>query len=70
MRGLVPRIHVFLFGISKDVDGRVKPGHDDVETAIRVSGKPSYALGLPQAGRDWCAATRTALPRCNRFISV
>jgi hypothetical protein len=31
MRGLAPRIHVFLLlfmGI-KDVDGRVKPGHDD-----------------------------------------
>jgi hypothetical protein len=27
MRGLVPRIHVFLCG--KDVDGRDKPGHDE-----------------------------------------
>jgi hypothetical protein len=27
MRGLVPRIHVFLSGL-KDVDGRDKPGHD------------------------------------------
>jgi len=31
MPGLVPGIHVFLAetGESKDVDGRVKPGHDD-----------------------------------------
>ena len=28
MPGLVPGIHVFL-SRSKDVDGRVKPGHDD-----------------------------------------
>jgi hypothetical protein len=27
MPGLVPDIHAFLFG--KDVDGRVKPGHDN-----------------------------------------
>jgi hypothetical protein len=27
MRGLVPRIHVFLLG--QDVDGRDKPGHDE-----------------------------------------
>jgi hypothetical protein len=26
MRGLVPRIHVFVW--CQDVDGRVKPGHD------------------------------------------
>jgi hypothetical protein len=29
MRGLVPRIHVFLSRNSKDVDGQVKPGHDE-----------------------------------------
>jgi hypothetical protein len=28
MPGLVPGIHVFL-STKKDVDGRVKPGHDD-----------------------------------------
>jgi hypothetical protein len=28
MPGLVPGIHVFL-AADKDVDGRVKPGHDD-----------------------------------------
>jgi hypothetical protein len=30
MPGLVPGIHVLLCG-AKDVDGRVKPGHDDGE---------------------------------------
>jgi hypothetical protein len=28
MRGLDPRIHVFI-GPAQDVDGRVKPGHDE-----------------------------------------
>ena len=28
--GLVPAIHVFLAGVSKDVDARDKPGHDDL----------------------------------------
>jgi hypothetical protein len=28
-RGLVPGIHVFGSANKKDVDGRVKPGHDD-----------------------------------------
>jgi hypothetical protein len=30
MRGLAPRIHVFLLHRIKDVDGRGKPGHDDL----------------------------------------
>jgi hypothetical protein len=29
MSGLVPGIHVFLRDV-KDVDGRVKPGHDEL----------------------------------------
>ena len=29
MPGLVPGIHVFRSTSKKDVDGRVKPGHDD-----------------------------------------
>jgi len=35
MRGLVPRIHVFLLG-TKDVDGRDERGHD-VEGFVRLS---------------------------------
>jgi len=30
MPGLVPGIHVFLYWVGKDVDGRDKPGHDGV----------------------------------------
>jgi len=30
MPGLVPGIHVLKLRASKDVDGRDKPGHDDV----------------------------------------
>jgi len=30
MPGLVPGIHVLLPAHAKDVDGRDKPGHDDV----------------------------------------
>ena len=37
MPGLVPGIHVFLFGI-KDVDGRVKPGHDKEENSAFAEG--------------------------------
>jgi hypothetical protein len=32
MPGLEPGIHVFASARKKDVDGRGKPGHDDVET--------------------------------------
>jgi hypothetical protein len=31
MPGLVPGIHVFLPFSKKDVDGRVKPGHDEAK---------------------------------------
>ena len=31
MPGLVPGIHVFTSNAQKDVDGRVKPGHDERE---------------------------------------
>jgi hypothetical protein len=29
MPGLVPGIHVFCASLTEDVDGRVKPGHDE-----------------------------------------
>jgi hypothetical protein len=34
MPALVAGIHVLLFECSKDVDGRVKPGHDAVRLSI------------------------------------
>jgi hypothetical protein len=30
MRGLVPGVHALMASHGKDVDGRDKPGHDDV----------------------------------------
>jgi hypothetical protein len=37
MPGLVPGIHVFGSGHIKDVDGRDKPGHDEIENRTRSS---------------------------------
>jgi hypothetical protein len=37
MPGLVPGIHALLFRGIKDVDGRVKPGHDDGNMLLRVA---------------------------------
>jgi hypothetical protein len=36
MPGLVPGIHVLLFCRGKDVDGRVKPGHDELINLTRT----------------------------------
>src|SRR5689334_3927483 len=44
MPGLVPGIHVLL-SVPNDVDGRDKPGHDDVETGER---KMPNAIALGQ----------------------
>jgi hypothetical protein len=37
MPGLVPGIHVFLACCARNVDGRDKPGHDDVEKSMPTS---------------------------------
>jgi hypothetical protein len=34
MPGLVPGIHVFQSFVGQDVDGRAKPGHDDLRYSI------------------------------------
>jgi hypothetical protein len=34
MPGLVPGIHVFLLCCVKDVDGRDRPGHDELERSV------------------------------------
>ena len=39
MPGLVPGIHVFLTATPKDVDGRVKPGHDEQNRMRRALDK-------------------------------
>jgi len=48
MPGLVPGIHV-LCAARKVVDGRDKPGHDDVERLYETP--RSYAIALHSAGR-------------------
>ena len=35
MPGLDPGIHVFAVGSKQDVDGRVKPGHDEEHASAR-----------------------------------
>jgi hypothetical protein len=50
MPGLDPGIHALLLRDYKDVDGRVKPGHDDGETSAPTSGtvkcdSPAHAPG-------------------------
>jgi hypothetical protein len=35
MPGLVPGIHVFFFESKQDVDGRDKPGHDELSSTLR-----------------------------------
>jgi hypothetical protein len=52
MPGLVPGIHVFLCFGSRDVDGRVKPGHDGSGGAAGFTPAPqNYA---PRAFRRPC----------------
>jgi hypothetical protein len=38
MPGFVPGIHALLSERGKDVDGRDKPGHDEVERPARMAG--------------------------------
>jgi hypothetical protein len=37
MAGLDPAIHVFLAGVSKEVDARHKAGHDELQPVKRVA---------------------------------
>jgi hypothetical protein len=38
MPGLVPGIHVFLSINQSDVDGRDKPGHDEIKRCVSSAG--------------------------------
>ncbi len=40
MPGLVPGIHVLLTELTKDVDGRVKPGHDERNASVQRPRSP------------------------------
>jgi len=57
MPGLVPGNHVFLRCRAKDVVGRDKPGHDEVERSIPAS------VGMTSRHRVDRAARRIALRR-------
>ncbi len=49
MPGLVPGIHVFAIASKKVVDGRVKPGHDEMDfgrSPKRIAG----GLSAPRGG--------------------
>jgi hypothetical protein len=46
MPGLVPGIHVLASPGKKDVDGRDKPGHDDV-LRLKMAGRRKRAFAHP-----------------------
>ena len=52
MPGLVPGIHALLDGGKKDVDGRVKPGHDGIarRPIVRVAAALAFAVLIASAG--------------------
>jgi hypothetical protein len=53
MPGLVPGIHVFLSISKKDVDGRVKPGHDENDSFFKQLERPAkWACFFGQALRS------------------
>ena len=52
MAGLVPAIHVFLAGGTKDVDARLKAGHDELRVwsyAVAATGR-KFAKSQPRPG--------------------
>ena len=51
MPGLVPGIHAFMRHIEKDVDGRVKPGHDDFLVLPGVGPQLAYPLKPAQSNK-------------------
>jgi len=51
MPGLVPGIHAFMRHIEKDVDGRVKPGHDDFLVLPGVGPQLAYPLNPAQSNK-------------------
>src|SRR5437868_2021502 len=59
MPGLVPGIHDFLsLAITKDVDGRAKPGHDGVKCGVMIVVMPR----LPRDPRS--ASSSDAIRNC------
>jgi hypothetical protein len=62
MRGLGPRIHAFR-SAQQDVDGRVKPGHDDVgnELSPSLRGATATKQSSPHVlhAMNWIASLRS-----------
>ena len=67
MRGLVPRIHVFFFLRDKDVDGRVKPGHDVLSRRCELEIPGSLANA---SAPKMTVQELRSLPRLHRPIGV
>jgi hypothetical protein len=71
MPGLVPGIHVLAWNGPKGVDGRVKPGHDEMGEANKY---PSISLSFrlvgakspphPRPPHPWRLAVDRNGPRC------
>jgi hypothetical protein len=60
MRGLDPRIHVFL-SAPQGVDGRVEPGHDDMERSTRslpvIASAAKQSRSSSRQVKDWIASS-------------
>jgi len=74
MAGLGPAIHAFADGEKKDVDARVKPGHDELRTRHpRRSALTRFLMSLPAAAISLFASSLPAfadLKLCNRMSYV
>jgi hypothetical protein len=59
MPGLVPGIHALIVRQTQDVDGRDKPGHDDVDG----SSQEAAAILLPEPAKSQRRYAQGAAPR-------
>jgi hypothetical protein len=69
MRGLDPRIRVFVWHAKKDVDGRNTSGHDAAQGSIAHIMLPLAAVeaaGAQAAGFEICGRSRRGRGRCGR----
>ena len=61
MPGLVPGIPAFMRHIEKDVDGRVKPGHDDFLVLPGVGPQLAYPLNPAQSNKRLAKGSKDKL---------
>jgi hypothetical protein len=62
MPGLVPGIHVLPHMCTKDVDGRVKPGHDEKELSAQLAMSAAGAAFAPPFETATSAGRSTRSP--------